>query len=257
MKKNYTISISIRRFWTTYLPAFLLITAIGALTGMYLVDKVLMPKIVGVTNKGETTVPALSGLSFEQAREKLYGVGLRTQISQSQYDDKVPNGYIIDQVPQTGDMVKKNRLVNVVVSKGREADTIPSLDKMTELQARNALRKKGFGRISIERIFDEEADKDNVVRLSPVPGTIISREIPVTVFMSKGPRPTTAVVPSVIGDMLSEARLKIGDAGLTIGTIGYLNRTSSQPGTVITQSETPGKSVSLESRIDLTIAANR
>jgi beta-lactam-binding protein with PASTA domain len=257
MKKNYTISVPVRRFWKIYLPAFFLIMAIGAIAGIVMVDSLIMPKIVGVSNKGETTVPALTGLSFEDAREKLYGVGLRMQVSASQYDGAVANNHIISQVPTPGDLVKKNRLINVVTSKGREADTIPSFDKLNELQARNVLRKKGFGRISVERIFDEETLKDNIVRSTPAPGTIISREMPVTLYISKGSRPTNATVPSVIGDMLSEAKAKIEESGLTVGKIGYEHRGSSQPGAVITQSEPPGKSVPLERPIDLTVAASK
>jgi serine/threonine-protein kinase len=253
MKKNYTISFSASRLFKVYLPILLVVMVVGFVVGVVLVDRLIMPRIVGVSDKGTITVPSVLHLSLEEARTKLYKAGLRTQVSSSQYDSELPSGTILSQQPQADETVKKSRLINVVVSKGPEADTV-EMNKLNELQARNSLRKQGFSRVKINKIYDEEVEKDLVVRSAPPSGTVVSREMPVEVFISKGSQPTHAVVPNIIGDMLSEAQSKIEESGLTIGKIGY-ERGGSSPGTVMRQSVAPGSNIPLESRVDLTIAA--
>ena len=89
MKKNYTISISSSRLWKIYLPGLLFVSMLGVLFGFFLVDRVIMPNIVGV-DRDIVEVPSVTGLGLEEAREKFFGVGLLTEIRSREYDSNIP-----------------------------------------------------------------------------------------------------------------------------------------------------------------------
>jgi len=91
---------------------------------------------------------------------------------------------------------------------------------------------------------------------NPPRGTIISREVCVEITVSKGPKPTHAEVPNVIGETLSDAKRLVEESGLNVGKVEYRMNTPTRPGTVISQSVSPGTNAPLESAVDLVISAS-
>ncbi|MFP4416634.1 MAG: PASTA domain-containing protein [Chitinispirillaceae bacterium] len=255
MKKNYTISIPSKTFWTIFVPALVLFFIVGGLGGLFMVDKVIMPRVIGMNDKGEVTVPEISGMSWEQARKALYAVGLRLHVEEKQYSDDADVDMVLSQEPAPGTKVKKGRHIRTVLSKGNEIDTIPDVRRLSERGARNGLRDKGFTKLDVRKIYNSHIEKDLAVTTTPPTGTVISREVPVTLMISKGPRPTHAEVPNIVGDMLSEAKAKIQENGLAVGSIEYSKNSSSMPGTILSQSVSPGSTVPLESSINIVIAS--
>lgn len=253
MKKNYTISISASTFLKVVLPAVVFCGAVGGLAGILIVDKVVMPRIVYV-DRGMVTVPSIVNLPWEQARQELFNIGLRLQISSRQYDEKVPRDYIISQLPLAEEQVKKGRMAVVVVSKGSESGIVPDVSTMTERKALAELRKKGFIIGKVKRDYFDEYEKDMIASISPKEGTTISREMPIDIIISDGPKPTHADVPNVIGEGLISAKEKIEKAGLKLGKIEYKQNASLSPGTVLSQSVSPESSVPLESAIDIVVS---
>ncbi len=256
MKKSYTISIPVALFWKVYLPLALLLAGVGFFAGIMIVDRVVMPNIVGV-NRDMIDVPDIKGLTYENGRHKLYGVGLLTEIRSREFDEAVADGSIINQFPEAGAQVKKGRKIAVTVSKGKEVAIIPRVKDLSERQARIELRKNGFTLGKVKKTYSEHQPLDQVIDAFPPGGTTISRAMEVDLLVSKGPRPTHAEVPNVIGESLSEARKKIEESGLTLGKVDYQNNASLVPGTVISQSVSPGSKVQLESRVDIVVSVIR
>ncbi|MBD3316371.1 MAG: PASTA domain-containing protein [Chitinivibrionales bacterium] len=257
MKKNYTISIPVRSFWTIWLPAAVLLMGVGVIAGVFVVDRLVMPNLPGISNKGVLSAPDLSNLSYREARRKLYEVGLRSTVEEREYSELVPEDGILSQRPAAGTKVKKGRHIVLVLSKGPEVDTIPDVRGLTERQARKKLREKGFGSVEPHKAYDEEVPKDRVAETEPGAGTVISRELAVNLTVSRGPKPTHSEVPNIIGELLSEAKLKIEESDLATGRIQYRQTSTSRPGTVISQSPAPGSSVPLESSVDIIVAGSR
>lgn len=257
MKKNYTISIPKKFFWTIYLPLALIVIGFGSASGIMIIDRIIMPNFSDVKNKDMVSVPELVGIKSDIARQKLYDIGLRLQIHDKEYSDSYELDMIMNQQPEAGKMVKKGRHIIAITSKGSEIDTIPDVRKMAEGVGKKILREAGFGEINVNRAYSDRYPKDCIIATSPEQGTIVSREYPVEIVLSKGPRPTHAVVPNVVGDLLSSAKEKIEENGLHVGEINYKTQSVSKPGTVISQSISPGTHAPLESYIDLVIAAKK
>jgi serine/threonine-protein kinase len=256
MKKNYTISIAAATFWKIVVPAAVVVMVVGALGGIIVVDRFVMPNIVGVSNRGVVKVPNIVDMPRDEARQKLYAVGLRLHTADRRYSMTTPDDVIISQQPESGASVKKGRHIAAVISRGPEVDTIPAVRKMPEHLAKKAMREKGFHEIEMRRVFDDKVEKDRIVRSAPGGGTVTSREVEVTLYLSDGPRPTHAVAPNVIGDMLSEAKEKIRESGLKVGAVEYKAASVAAPGSIISQSVSPGASVPFESAVTLVVAAH-
>jgi eukaryotic-like serine/threonine-protein kinase len=256
MKKSYTISVPVRTFWTVVVPLAVFITAVGMLFGILAVDRIIMPTIVHV-NKDMIEVPSIEGQPYEEARQKLYDVGLYCDVQAKEYNDKIGREIIITQAPVSGTKVKKGRQVAVVVSKGPLAGPVPHVRKLSERQAKAELRKAGFELGKSKKVYSEDITKDLVVTAVPEEGTIISREMTVDIHVSNGPRPTHVEVPNLVGESIGSAQAKLEDAGLSAGTVSTDNNPSLAPGTVISQSVSPGTSVPLESAVDLVVAVRK
>lgn len=256
MKKNYTISISVEKFWKVIVPSALILCIMGIFIGIMIVDHFVMPNIVGV-NRDMVVVPGITGMSYEQARQRFFQVGLLTEIRGREYDDKVPADAVISQLPETGSKVKKGRKIAVTVSKGKEIGVIPDVRNLSERQARIELKKHGFSIGKVKKVYNDEKPIDVVVDAFPQSGTTISREIEVDLIISKGTKPTSAEAPNLVGESLTEAKKRIEESGLKLGSINYQNNKSLLPGTIVSQSVAPGANVPLESSIDIVVSVIR
>ena len=253
MEKKYTISISARKFWKVYLPAAILLAVAATFAGIFFVDIFIMPRVVGV-DRDLVEVPTVRGLSLEQGREALYSIGLLTEIRSRDFDNAVADSSIISQSPEPGEKVKKGRRILVVVSKGKEFAVVPDIKNMTERQARLELKKRGFALGEVKRAYNEKLPADIVIDAFPQSGATISRDMKVDLVVSKGSKPTTAAMPNIVGESLAEAKKKLEDSGLAVGKTSYKNDPSVNPGTVISQSISPGEKVPLETAVGITVS---
>ncbi|MBN1983680.1 MAG: PASTA domain-containing protein [Chitinivibrionales bacterium] len=259
MKKNYTINVSIPSFtfWRIFIPGLLLCIIIGSFVGIVIIDQIIMPRLPGVQNKGAVKVPSIVKQSYEQARQSLYNIGLRLEVQEREYSDSIDKDIVLHQEPAAGQTVKRGRHILVIVSKGSEVSTIPDVRRMNERAGRGALRDAGFTNIKIYRAFNDNVEKDQIINTNPGRGTTISREVPVEVVLSKGGKPTHAQVPNLVGDLVSEAKRKIEEAGLSVGALEYKVTQSGKPGCIISQSVSPGSNAPLETPINLIISSSK
>ncbi|MDD4601414.1 MAG: Stk1 family PASTA domain-containing Ser/Thr kinase, partial [Negativicutes bacterium] len=77
-------------------------------------------------SSSEVTVPNVVGKPQDTARSIIESQNLRTSISET-FNDKVPTGYVISQYPEPNSVVKEQRTVTLVVSKGGEITVVPNL----------------------------------------------------------------------------------------------------------------------------------
>jgi len=253
MKKSYSISISADFLWKVIVPSAVVLCLAGGAAGIFVVDKIVMPGIVHTDRQG-VNVPTLVNLQWEKARQRLFDVGLRLQVSGRQYDERIPRDFVISQQPSADEKVKKGRMITVVLSKGSETGVVPDVRKLLERKAVFELRKQGFIVGKRKRDYSDSLEKDIVVQMSPSQGTTVSKEMPIDLVISDGVKPTHADMPNLIGESLLDAKKKIEDAGLKLGKLDYKSNATLSPGTVISQSVPPGSSVPLESAVNIVVS---
>ena len=137
----------------------------------------------------DTVVPSVIGDELNVAQEKLYDAGLKIYVSGEEFNERISRNKIITQDPASGAKVKKNREVNVVLSKGSKviALNIPDL-KNKELKEATALIEEyglTLGRVTYTNHFSVPKDVD--IAQTPEPGNINSNSKNVNLLVSKGP----------------------------------------------------------------------
>ena len=178
----------------------------------------------------QVLAPTLVNKTVDEARQLLAQKELELGEQETAASDSVPDGKIISQDPPAGDSVAVGSTVNIKVSTGREAVTVPEgLVGSQVAEATALLRAEGF---KVEERDDNRSDDDagTVTRTAPEEGSEVARGATVTLYVSTG----LVRVPNVVGDEEDVAEAKLRDAGLKVDSESR-ETTEAAPGTVLEQ----------------------
>lgn len=115
------------------LTAILLIIIVGVSLGIY------------TNHDGRLSVPDVCGLRVESAAKLLEGKGLLYDVVDSVYTKEVPKGYIVEQDPVAGSIVKQDRKVYLVInSHSEQMIPMPNVKDISLRQAITILEASGF-----------------------------------------------------------------------------------------------------------------
>lgn len=94
---------------------------------------------------GRLTVPDVRGLSVESAARLLDNTDLLYEVVDSVYTKDVPKGYIVEQDPMAGSVVKSGRKVYLVINSHTEhVISLPNVIDMSLRQTITVLETSGF-----------------------------------------------------------------------------------------------------------------
>ncbi|HET6528621.1 MAG TPA: PASTA domain-containing protein [Balneolaceae bacterium] len=199
-----------------YIGAASLIVA-GALF-LLLLDTLIMP---AYTNYKEgVTVPDITQVSLKTAKERLTSYGLRFEVADRRSNAAYPENYVLDQSPSPAEIVKPHRKVYLTVN--MESNPTVMVPKVVNLSLRNAriqLQTLGLkvGTIS----YESSRFKNSVLRQSVPADKVVPKGTVVDLAVSDGLGEKMVDVPNIIGLKLSEAQLKLYQAGLRVGEIRF------------------------------------
>jgi beta-lactam-binding protein with PASTA domain/predicted Ser/Thr protein kinase len=185
----------------------------------------------------QVSVPTVTGLNIPAAEAKLKAAGLTLNPPQQEFSDTVDAGLIISQDPAEGVRIAQGEAVNVVVSKGEEQVSVPSVVGDTEGGARQKLENAGLvvGDIT-ERSSDQP--KGEVLDSNPPAGTRVDPGSEVKLVVSSGVQQTE--VPGVVGRGEDEAKAILESAGFKVKVTKRTDETAA-PGTVLEQFPAEGE----------------
>lgn len=159
-------------------------------------------------------LPAMAGLTLDQAKNALGTAGMALGKVTEQYDDKVPTGSVISQSPAKDTAVRHGTPVALVVSKGPQPLPVPDVRGMTQQAAVKAISDAGLvAKIAPEPVNDKKVPAGAVVSQTPASGTLI-RGDSVTLTLSKGPK--MVHVPNFIGKQADAARKALEQLGFDV-----------------------------------------
>jgi serine/threonine-protein kinase len=163
--------------------------------------------------EGLIAIPAVVGLTVDEARARLESDGFRVgQVTEVASDD-VEAGRVVRQVPASGEERPRDTAVDLEVSSGVEQIAIPNVVGETEGDARVALV-----RLELEPVVQQEASSDveigRVIRTEPAAGASVPKGGTVTLFVSSGPQqveiPTLESIGSTDPDVVEPALQQLG-----------------------------------------------
>lgn len=231
------------------------IAALGFLAGVllliFLLDKIIMPWIVSAGNI--VSVPKVLNLPTEEAVRALEGRGLQVHTVHEQFNEKVPRGRVLSQLPYPGAEVKKGRRIYLTVSKGRETIAMPLLVGKSLRDARIALLQKGLetGLTTYEN--SESIPANSIVAQSVPPGSSAPYGTTVDLIISRGSA-MEAIVPDLRNLTLKEAEELVEQSNMKIGTVSYEKNETYEPGAIMSQFPPAGEIASGQLIINVTIA---
>lgn len=171
--------------------------------------------VTAVVSKGPERydVPAITGLTIEEATVALNAANLELGGSTAKYHDDVKDGDIIASTPKAGTSVKPGTPVSVTVSQGPAPVEIPSLAGVPRKDAEKQLKELGL-KVDRSEEYSETVAKDLVISTKPKAGATAYRGDTVDVVVSKGP--PLVEVPRVVGMDESAARARLEQAGFRV-----------------------------------------
>jgi serine/threonine-protein kinase len=189
-----------------------------------------------VLSKGQERIeiPVISNLTPDLATQKISALGLTIGDINEVFDMKVESGFVIGTDPKSGEKVKRNSVVNIVVSKGVEKIALISYVGKGGDEALSELTNSGFD-VKVVYKFSDKVFKGQVVSQSPEISDAIGLGSKIELVLSKGPE--FVFVPNVLGKNKNDASLDLENLGLKVVTkgTGKVNNISPAIGTKVKQ----------------------
>ena len=140
-----------------------------------------------VISKGpeRINVPTLAGMTPDAAATALTSAGLKVGSTTQSYSSTITNGMVIDGDPIAGTAVKRNSLVNILVSKGIQTLQLNSYVGQSGDQASNELTSAGF-KVKSTFGYSESIPAGNVISQTPAGGAPIPVGSTVAIIVSQG-----------------------------------------------------------------------
>ncbi|MER6912971.1 Stk1 family PASTA domain-containing Ser/Thr kinase [Streptomyces sp. NPDC000594] len=203
-------------------------------------------------NSGQfTRVPAVIGKSESEARRQLDRAGLDVRTVRERYSAAAERGTVVSTEPRTGERIRGNGSVALVISRGPEVVRVPPLEGKPLAAAERELEKVGLAPGKVSREFSATVPRGSVVRTEPGSGVRRDPESAVALVVSDG---APIEVPEVVGAEPGEARAELEGAGFRVEMASGRVHSGQQAGTVARQSAPAGSDLAEDDTITLTVS---
>ncbi|MFC9248559.1 Stk1 family PASTA domain-containing Ser/Thr kinase [Streptomyces sp. NPDC057136] len=227
-----------RRGIVAALAAVLLVLGVGA--GVWYI------------NSGQfTQVPSLLGQTQKTAEQRLDDAGLDVKRIDRAYSDTAARGTVMSSDPGSGERIRGNGSVRLVVSRGPEMVDVPDVEGVTLADARRDLKEAGLVPGMVTREFSEDVARGEVVRTDPEAGTERHSESAVALVVSKG---SPIDVPDVTGLSVEDATAALAEEGLKAEVRPGRVNSAEVAGDIAEQSPAEGAEAAEGDSVELTVS---
>jgi beta-lactam-binding protein with PASTA domain/predicted Ser/Thr protein kinase len=211
-------------------------------------EKTVVTLIVG-SGPATVTVPRLEGMTLQQAQAALEQAGLElgAQTQQPTSDPSLVN-HVIDSTPKAGVTAKGGDTIAVIVGIQQTGVKVPDVSGKDLDEAEDALREAGLK----PQRPDNSDSNDKVSGTNPPADQTVPQgsEVELLTGSSDG----EATMPNVVGKRVEQAQDQLNELGFQkIQTRRESVSNDAEDGRVLDQSVQPGKQVSTDQTITLTV----
>jgi serine/threonine-protein kinase len=163
-------------------------------------------------NSGQIGTPNVVGATYSDARSVIFGKGLKVGTVKQDYNNQYAKGVVYQQNPIADILLSKGDPVDLWVSLGARTAVVPTnLIGLTSAEAKSALAAAG---LQVGQIVPQNSNQspDQVLNVSPAPGTQVAYGSKVTLYVSNG----RVKVPNVTGMTLFAATQQLEQAGFAV-----------------------------------------
>ncbi|MFD8617105.1 Stk1 family PASTA domain-containing Ser/Thr kinase [Streptomyces sp. NPDC059513] len=203
-------------------------------------------------NSGQfTQVPSLLGQTQKVAEQRLSEEGLGLKGVERVFSDTVERGSVVGSDPASGDRIRGNGSVKLVVSRGPEIVRVPDVAGSSLADARRSLKKVGLAPGMVTKEFSEDVARGDVIRTDPRAGTDRAPDTAVALIVSKG---SPVEVPDVTGLSVEDATEELAEEGLKVEVLPGKVHSAEADGDIAKQSPGAGTEAAEGDTIELTVS---
>lgn len=192
----------------------------------------------GGDDKDKVAVPSVVGKTVDEATAAIEEAGFELGKVEESFDDNVEAGQVISQDPKGDSKQAKGTKINLSVSKGTKAITVPDLSGKTADEAKKELTANGLKSASGEAEYSDTVEEGHVISQNPAAGTEVAKDSTVTYILSKGSAGID--VPNVVGMLEGAATTALNNVGFYVNA-DYVASDTVETGLVISQDPSSGK----------------
>lgn len=192
-------------------------------------------------SRNDVNVPSIMGMTVEEASQHLAELELDLKIGDvdERYDENAPVDTIIEMDPESGAVVSRGTIIDVVVSLGVEPTEMPDFRGEMYEDIESDIDALDFSNVEIEEVYTEEDNAGEILEQSIEPGRMIFPEEEVlSLVVSEGIE--MIEVESYIGFSEAQATEEIEALGLEAEIIQRLYSNSVESGYVMMQNPEDG-----------------
>src|SRR5262252_6752312 len=167
----------------------------------------------------EVAIPALVGLTPNEAERSVSGLGLQIFIERQYYSPQVPEGRIMSQLPLPGTKVRRGWQVRVAQSLGPTRVTVPDVTGQSEHAAELNIRRRGLDVASMASMPMAEIPADQVLAQNPTANATQVIAPKISLLVTAEAPPQAFVMPSFVGQPLGSVSRTLQDAGFRLGNV--------------------------------------
>ncbi|OGR62380.1 MAG: hypothetical protein A2X31_01565 [Elusimicrobia bacterium GWB2_63_22] len=210
-----------------------------------------------IHNRKEVIAPDIVGKPSSSALQTLSEMNLAMKIEGYEFNESVPIGTVLRQVPGAGSTVREGKIVRVVFSQGGESVFIPNLIGLPLRNAELLLRQRQLMLGEKSESYSLKAEKGTVLSQDPRPELSVSKNEMVHVVVSAGLPPAGIVMlPDFRQKKSDEAQQWASQYNVPL----VLNEDASSlfpGGTIIDQHPLPDVVVSAGAKVTLTVSSRK
>jgi beta-lactam-binding protein with PASTA domain len=205
---------------------------------------------------GAMAVPDVTGLTRAEAADQLaeLGLTLRSAGGGGRYDDKVPAGRVVRQIPDPRTLVKRGSGVEVVFSLGPRRVKVPSLAGKALPAAQVTLSAMGLEVGSILGAFDVQRPPGAVVEQDPDAGEDVPPASPVDLLLAMAAPGRRYVMPDLVYRHYEPVRQFFEARGFRFGSVKFERYEGVAAGVILRQFPLPGHPLTTNDPVSLVVA---
>lgn len=202
----------------------------------------------------EISVPDIIGKHEDNAKKIIEDLGLVFEVENREYNDEFDEGEVIEQKAEEGKKVKKDFVVQVIVSKGQKDVKVPQLIGRYSIEAPVILSEIGLlPGDDIKEEYNDTAPVGQIIYQYPDANTPAEEGDKVNYTVSLGPKVSYVLMPRLVGSTLEEALNKINQSGLVYKLVEEHNDEVAE-GIISYQSIAYGQEVEVGSSVSITVS---
>jgi eukaryotic-like serine/threonine-protein kinase len=185
----------------------------------------------------EVAVPDLKGLDADRAKQVLEDAGLVIRIDSRRPDARVAANQVLDQEPQAGSVLRRQRAVRVHVSLGRQDPAVPEVVGQLERTAEIVLADE---KVSV-------GHRSEIRTGAYTTGVVVGQDPPapaqsasVSLLVNRGQAAAGYVMPDVIGAIASRTVDVLRRRGFRVSVGAEVPYPGLPSGVVVRQTPQPG-----------------